>query len=35
MQKHISLFIIIYNNGILIKKQMNVEIMQWDLRLLQ
>jgi hypothetical protein len=26
--------IIIYNNGILIKKQMNVEIMQWDLRLL-
>jgi hypothetical protein len=22
-----------YNNGILIKKQMNVEIMQWDLRL--
>jgi hypothetical protein len=30
-QKHISLFIIIYKIFILIKKQMNVEILQWDL----
>jgi hypothetical protein len=31
--KNISLFIIIYKNFVSIKKQMNVEIMQWDLRL--
>jgi hypothetical protein len=29
-----AIFIIIYKNCILIKKQMNVEILQWDLRLL-
>jgi hypothetical protein len=33
LQKHISLFITIYKNFVLIKKQMNVEIMQWDLSL--
>jgi hypothetical protein len=31
--KNISLFIIIYKNFVSIKKQMNVEIMQWNLRL--
>jgi hypothetical protein len=36
MQTDIQFYIHMYiDNGILIKKQMNVEIMQWDLRLLR